>query len=432
MDLSVASDFIFEYNQWGRRFNNRLVEPAVQPPLTSHIASVGYIVLRNAFDTERESYFLLNATQIPNPGHQHADRGSFSLYAFNTPLAIDYGVHDYAVTRGEWYSRSHAHNMVQFGNRESVQPARIAHHLFDEQFDYVDVDLSRPAGHDYHRHVFFLKPHGYLIWDDIQSEESARYHLHVLASEVSQTSKSIQNGSTADIVFRCQNDVDLECHILSPQAATLDQPLEVRDAPHPIRFWAQKNSMPAVVHTVTPKWLQIEQHRPGQDFLTFLYPRRPDSSSIEFVELQQSEGEVSAAELRIGGERIRFVFGRAGRNAEILDGAAAIIRKADNSNRTEAYLIDGKRLVVEQGFEISVNHPTSLVVRTRDVGQVYEITNFGDGFERVELKLPWTGDLDKVKVSSNESAATPVTINATRGTFSFVLYEDHYRVELAD
>ena len=192
------------------------VKATKQPDLKSRFFDTGYAVLRSGFDTEEETYFLFNATSIQDLGHQHKDRGSFSLYAFNTPLAVDPGVTGYSEAH-LWHRRSRAHNQVIFEDAETKGPGKFSSHFFDEQIDYVEADLNKAVGEKYYRRIFFVKPDFYMIWDDIDSKKSAQYQLHVLTQE---NLPLVYKGQNDSILFGCQNKVDFEVKVLCPQIST--------------------------------------------------------------------------------------------------------------------------------------------------------------------------------------------------------------------
>ena len=53
----------------------------------------GYILMRDKFETEDEIWFLLKCGKTSM--HDHADKNSFSLIAYGTPMALDAGAADY-------------------------------------------------------------------------------------------------------------------------------------------------------------------------------------------------------------------------------------------------------------------------------------------------------------------------------------------------
>ena len=53
----------------------------------------GYILMRDKFETDDEIWFLLKCGKTSM--HDHADKNSFSLIAYGTPMALDAGAADY-------------------------------------------------------------------------------------------------------------------------------------------------------------------------------------------------------------------------------------------------------------------------------------------------------------------------------------------------
>ena len=145
---------------------------------------------------------MSTSTQRQTEGHEHPDRGSFSLYSHNTPIVLDPGVgwcgynwfgtippsryngtaFDKDLQFGAWYRGSQSHSMVNFAKegpdilpeKQNWRPAGafghewglrgaawVESHIFSSAMDYVDLNITRAvqasqlAGvNGYHRRVF--------------------------------------------------------------------------------------------------------------------------------------------------------------------------------------------------------------------------------------------------------------------------------------
>ncbi|MDC0935040.1 heparinase II/III family protein [Pirellulales bacterium] len=376
-----------------------------QPALTSEILPESYAVLRDGFDTPRESYLLLNICSARGYWqHHHHDRGSLSLYAANTPLALDPGVQDYGASLSAWHSKSEAHNMVVFNARgarppvqwaERVRGASAVHSGFDDKLDYVAADLSRTSGAPYRRWVFFVKPSYYLIWDEIDGRHQATYHLHVLADEDRDAEQSSGNAPSPDrLLFSCQNDVTLEVGLLAPPAPLETELVELARDPYPVQFFTERDSLPTMFREQRPQWLKLRQAAAGQDFVTLLNPRRDDSGACQVRRFETvtgdrlgmtnnpAEEESFVIDMEAQGIETTFYLGSQSRDAEVFVGRAAVVRREASTGKRDYYLVHASRLKTEDGLEISLDWPASLVVHPLDSGEGWRLVCDGSAAGR--------------------------------------------------
>ncbi|MDC0935048.1 heparinase II/III family protein [Pirellulales bacterium] len=388
-------------------FTDIEIEAVSQDPLTSEVLPIGYVILRDGFDTERESMFLFNVATERGLWHQHFDRGSFSLVALNTPLAVDPGVQAYFDgSRTEWFQRGKAHNLVQFSGEDNRGNGKIVHTVFDDDLDYVDADLTAAVGRSYRRRIVFLKPNSFLIWDAIDDASPTEYQLHVMTDPSKAVERIAGQGGNADCVtFACQNDVDLDVIAVRPRQAVQQQLAKIRDAPYPVtRYVAscdlKERAQKAVAARV--KWMTLRHSEPGGDYLTLLHARRRGDA---FAQVQSVEtGETSAdgvpsrvtVELLHGAATIHFP-NRLSKPDGAESGLGIVLNSGPRKLRS-LYLINGTIFAPDAGCRIEVNHPASLVIRESERGKKYELICFGHRFSTLTLQLPWGDSIDKVHV----------------------------------
>lgn len=415
---------------------NPLLPEAPQPQLENRMTSMGYVVLRNRFDSPEEGYFLLNATAIPNPGHQHADRGSFSLYAFSTPLALDPGVADYAVTRGQWYGRSRAHNMVTFGDHESGRRVEMTNHFFDQDLDYLEVDLSNAAGGGHIRHVLFFRPDIYLLWDDIGSSTPATFNLHVLGKPTGQDDWGTDDKARVDRVrFGCENNLEFDWFLLSSHADTSQPVVELGPAPHPARFYIEQNSMPTMVREQTPTWIRASQPSVCDDFVTILYPHRQQTSDLQITRVSLSGSEVAFIEFTCGDRKINVQLHRSVSSG----GQVSVEIEHTSTGLRHRYLIGDTKVQWQDGTTIETDHPANLALHTTQPSKRYELASLGRGFEQVHIHITNVNSISGYQVTPIDDVHNGTPVGPVRkvttnkhGVLMLTLNQRRYRIESTD
>lgn len=162
--------------------------------LTSTIAPTkGYVLMRDAHDTPDEVWFMLKCGKTSMCGHENGDANSFSLMAFGTPLALDAGSGDYGdPNHRAWNKRSVSHNVVAFskGAQQELESSawvdgQVLNFQTNKAVDYSATDASAANNVErYVRHVVFVKPHYFVIRDEIKSDKSSVFLLHSPAERI--------------------------------------------------------------------------------------------------------------------------------------------------------------------------------------------------------------------------------------------------------
>lgn len=348
------------------------LKPIPQPALTSDLRPGGYAVLRDGFDQPHESFFLFNvSTSRRSFQHQHHDRGSFSLWAWGAPLAVDPGVRDYAESLGAWFIRSRAHNQVVFANADARGGGgEITDFLPGDWIDYVRADLTRSVGADYHRQIFFLKPDACLIWDRLDAAKPAVYHLHVLTDQDREPVPAAGGDDAADHVrFTCLNDVNLDLWVLSPARAVGEGLIELDRDPCPVSFHVERHSVPMMVHAQTPWWLKLRQADVGDDFVTLLHVRKGDAKPVEVRDLTRNDTGFQF-DLRFADRRMAVHLGPRDDHGIRLDGEAAVVMQRDADATNEVFLAGTRTFISPDGLSITWPERRTTTIRKRDGDQV--------------------------------------------------------------
>jgi hypothetical protein len=160
------------------------VPPSAAP--SRLFAASGYAVMRSGWDRDAHQ-LIVDVGPLGCPisgGHGHADLLSVQCSAFGEPILIDAGTHCYTAD-AEWrnyFRGTAAHNTVRVDQRDQAHPAgpfkwlsRPGARLLDWHSDDVLDVVS--AEHDAYsdstdplicrRRVLFVKPHGWLLVDDV-------------------------------------------------------------------------------------------------------------------------------------------------------------------------------------------------------------------------------------------------------------------------
>lgn len=261
----------------------------------------GYAVLEQpALEASRPYFIMSTATQRQTEGHEHPDRGSFSLYSHDVPLVIDPGVgwcgynwfgeipkdradptstaFDQNLTFGAWYRGSQSHSMVNFATEgpcilpenETWRPAGayghewglrgaawVDTHVFSAAMDYVDLNVTRavqssqrPGVAAYHRRVFANRADdAYLIWDMVDAPlaaedcEAATFNLHVLTQlgwpgkiGCAKVPSAAAAAAATSLECRALENMTLDVTLLLPTDALKRNLLHVEADPLPIQF----------------------------------------------------------------------------------------------------------------------------------------------------------------------------------------------------
>jgi len=173
--------------------------PPAPPAVSSsqHFPAGGYAVMRNSWDEESHQ-LVLDAGPIGCPfsaGHGHADLLSLQCSAFGEPFIVDPGTYCYTAqpTWRESFRTTAAHSTITVdgvGQAASAGPfawrsrprVRLRRWLSNEALDFADAEhdayrhLADPVTH--RRRVLFVKPHYWLVVDDLGGAAEHRIELH--------------------------------------------------------------------------------------------------------------------------------------------------------------------------------------------------------------------------------------------------------------
>jgi hypothetical protein len=335
----------------------------------------GNAVFRTGWESD-STVFLFRAG--PNFNHNHADEGSFLLSAFGEPLITEAGWSDYYKDPyyTTFFTQAIGHNTVlvagdpesqawpdtkQFGALNSFP--RITDSVTSEFFDGVGSDLLpvyKGRLTRYTRRIAFLKPHYFVVFDDLQARnDTARFDflLHV----PDRTGLSAESGSYTYNGKRAS----LGIRVLAPEGAQI----QVRDGRIPYHIFSART--PSVTPP-QPGILDIESRSGGRQtqFVVALVPSLSGASARANVEkmLPLSGSNWRGLEAQRGAESDLVIFRANGGLAEMnhlgwsTDAATLAVTRAGTVVKMFA-LQEGRFLKQQDRVLFSANTPISTAVR---------------------------------------------------------------------
>jgi len=160
------------------------VPPTPQLPPSRHFEGCDRIFLRTGCSRGDVLFFFEGGPQTFE--HTHSDKGQFILEAYGERFAADPGVVKYQDPASLNYKRTSYHNLITLRGRnqdyrDAAKAVVIDQLKFGETCDYFSADLrnSYQAFEKYDRRVLFVRPHYFLILDEVQADESGlewNYH----------------------------------------------------------------------------------------------------------------------------------------------------------------------------------------------------------------------------------------------------------------
>jgi hypothetical protein len=163
-----------------------------QLPLAKHFEGCDRVVLRTGSGYGDLLFLFEGGPQTYD--HTHFDKGEFILEAYGERLAADPGTIKYQDPAHAFFKDTSYHNVVTLRGRN--QDYRDAPHAvvmeevtFGSACDYLSADLrnSYKAFAKYRRQVLFVRPHYFVIVDDVEADETGlewNYHSCVPIREI--------------------------------------------------------------------------------------------------------------------------------------------------------------------------------------------------------------------------------------------------------
>ena len=273
---SSITDFLF--------FDDSIIARGPQLPTSRIFRDKGNVVFRTGWNKD-DWVFLFRAGA--NFNHNHADQGAFLLTAFGEPLITEAGWSDYYKDPyySTFFTQAIGHNTVLIdGNPESQDlpdtrqfPAlnsypTITDSITSDFYDAVSADLTsvyRRRLSSYTRRIVFVKPHYYVVFDDLTANgEPAKFDFLLHLPDRSRIKTS------PGLVLFSADKASLAVRPLVPA----DAALRVRDGRLPYATFA--TNTPRTV-PAQPAFLDIQATKPARrtHFLVALAPARTNEEA---------------------------------------------------------------------------------------------------------------------------------------------------------
>jgi hypothetical protein len=310
-----------------------VADPSLPGPerlgLASRLLTGNYVTFRGKPETDDEVFVLTKNGTATH--HNDFDEGGFTIWAYGSPIAGDFGYHAHHEGKGYGGGDTWKHNCVEF-DRKSSGFLGIEHTSPPEKFvstDLADLLVSHiPINNlrdfaamgyaeripveppiEYRRYTLFVKPHYLLIYDSLLTCRCAhRWWLHAQADSVTVEGTRVRFGG--------RFGVDLVAQFIEPAAPAIAT-----------GAWSVMKHIYATQALAHDWRVFVAPVRPGQEF-TVTYS--PDGRRVQ-VATPEYEDTIFLA---------HFPFAWDGRGVAFR-GRAAVVRASPKGRVVEKVLLDG-------------------------------------------------------------------------------------------
>ena len=209
------------------------VEPLapIGAPLARHFPSVGWVLMHTDLaDADNDVFFALKSSPYGSSDHCHSDQNAFVLTAYGQALAVQTGYYDAYGSPHHigWMSTTRAKNAITVnggkgqGYKSIEARGEVTEFFHSAGFDYAvgdaseaylpDQDLSRLTKHPkmadgyggdidlWLRHVLFLRPDVFILFDQVHAREPAAFEWwlhapHEMAVDQARATTTIREAS---------------------------------------------------------------------------------------------------------------------------------------------------------------------------------------------------------------------------------------------
>ena len=169
--------------------------------LGSDLRNGAFVTFRGKPETRDEVFVLVKNGTATH--HMDPDDGGFTIWAYGSPIASDYGYHTTHMGRMAGTGSTSDHNCVQFDNKsggymgieQTLPPEKfVSTDLADLLVSYLPNTNLQGSSHmdripiqriEHRRYTLFVKPHYLLVFDSIiQCVYTHKWWLHAQANDI--------------------------------------------------------------------------------------------------------------------------------------------------------------------------------------------------------------------------------------------------------
>jgi hypothetical protein len=218
-------------------------QPPVDAPSSAYFEDIGWVVFHQDYlaPVNERIQFLFKSSPYGSYSHSMADQNAFTLEAFGEPLAISSGYRPWygSAHHMGWTKTTQAHNTVLVnGQGQIVQSLKakgeIINFLGGESISYTSGAAHTAYGMNlldkFVRHVVYLRPDVFVIYDDLQAPKPSSYTWLMHAYQKMSIDPSGQGFTLktagADLKVNLWANTALEFSQTDQFAVSLDEPMD--------------------------------------------------------------------------------------------------------------------------------------------------------------------------------------------------------------
>ncbi|MBE3578233.1 MAG: DUF4962 domain-containing protein [Limnochordales bacterium] len=272
-------------------------KPPVDLPQARLFRDVGWVAMHsNLASPEDDIRLVFKSSPYGSYSHSHADQNAFVLDAFGRPLVISSGYYPWYMSphHANWTQQSISQNTILVDGRGQIPRSlaakgEITRFFTTAAYDYTVGDASAAYTSpllQFNRHILFVRPHFFVIFDELSASRRVRYdfllHSPLVVNTLDEAAQKVS-------IFNWPARLDV-CFLASQ---LLDLAADDRFVPAP-----ELPNLPNQWH-LRARSPQTEDFQ----FLTVLLPQRidgqPTSAITEVLEVQRwTDPDVAGAKVR--------------------------------------------------------------------------------------------------------------------------------------